>query len=378
MRGMRIGIDARCLESHWNIGGPARYLINMLKFWLKMAPEHRYVLFFQNRVPQADFLEQENVERVLIKGPRLLKRRRIVGEQLLMPFAIKNSRLDVFFAPWYSAPLVTFGVKSVVGAWDISCNTHPSHHKMADIVSFGFFMPRSCRKAAGLLTCSQYDGQQIEKYFDIPAERICVVPFAADDKFTPIDNPEHLRAFRRKYGFPERYILSMGIIITRRNVDVIIDAFIDIHEKYPDVGLVVVGRNVTVPFVDIERKMKLLIDKGRGFYLTRAPEEDIVDFYRAAWYYICTSTVDGESLMLKEAMRCGTPVVTSPLLKETVGGNAVILEDPTDRPQTAETLERVIVAPELRDQFGQEGLRWIRTLSWEKVAEKSLRFIETC
>jgi len=328
-------------------------------------------------LPRADFLEQENTERVRIKGPRLLKRRRIVGEQLLMPFAIKNNKLDLFFTPWYSAPLVTFGVKTVVGAWDIACNTHPSHYKLSDLISFGLFMPPSCRRAAGLLTCSQFDSSQIQKYYGIPAERICVVPFAADDKFAPSDDPEHLRAFRRKYGFPERYILSMGGITRRRNVDVLIDAFMDIHEKYPDVGLVVVGRNITVPFVDIEQKMKPLIDGGSGFYLPRTPEEDIVDFYRAAWYYICTSTVDGESLMVKEAMKCGTPAITSPLLKETVGGNAVILEDPTDRRQTAELLERVIATPELRDQYAQDGLRWVRTLSWEKVAEKSLRFIES-
>ena len=82
--------------------------------------------------------------------------------------------------------------------------------------------------------------------------------------------------------------------------------------------------------------------------------------------------------MLKEAMRCGTPIVTSPLLKETVGGNAVILEDPTDRQQTVQVLERVITDPGLRDQHSKDGLRWINMLSWEKVAEKSLKFIENC
>ena len=145
----------------------------------------------------------------------------------------------------------------------------------------------------------------------------------------------------------------------------------------PDVGLVVVGRNITVPFVDIERKMKPLIDMGKGFYLPRAPEEDIADFYRAAWYYVCTSTVDGESLMLKEAMKSGTPVLTSPLLKETAGGNAVILEDPTDRRQTAQLLERVITDLALRNQYSQNGLNWTRTLSWENIAKKSLMFIES-
>lgn len=81
--------------------------------------------------------------------------------------------------------------------------------------------------------------------------------------------------------------------------------------------------------------------------------------------------------MLKEAMKCGTPVVTSPLLEETAGGNAVMLEDPTDRQQTAQILDRVLTDYGLRNQFSQDGLRWINTLSWEDVAEKSLKFIES-
>jgi glycosyltransferase involved in cell wall biosynthesis len=372
---MKIGIDARCLE--WNIGGPARYLINMLKLWPQLSRKHKYVLFFQNHIPEADFLNNELFEKVLIAGPKLFKSRRIVGEQLLMPFAIKKHKIELYFTPWYSIPLVPLGVKTVIGAWDIACSTHPHHYTILDRISFGIFVPRSYKKADGLLTCSNFDAQQIISYCNIPPERFCVVPYATDDKFAPTDDSEHIKAFRKKYGFPERYILSMGIIIPRRNVDVVVDAFNDICNKYSDMGLVVVGRNVTVPFVDIKNKMKPLIDKGRGFYFSRVSEEDIVDFYRGAWYYVCTSTVDGESLMLKEAMKCGTPVITSPLLMETVGWNALMLEDPTDRKQTAEVLQRAITDSKLREHYSVEGKKWVDALSWKKVAEKSLRFIES-
>ena len=51
-------------------------------------------------------------------------------------------------------------------------------------------------------------------------------------------------------------------------------------------------------------------------------------FIRPLTSYICTSTVDGEALMLKEAMQSGTPVITSPLLKEAIGGNGLIIDDP--------------------------------------------------
>jgi len=372
---VRIGIDARCLE--WQEGGPARYLINMLKIWPQINREHRFVLFFQNYIPEDDFLKNERFEHVLIKGPKLLKTRRILGEQLLMPFSIKQSKLDLFFTPWYSAPLVSYCPKTVVGCWDVSCKTHPSHYTLLEKISFGIFPPLSCRQADGVITCSQYDAGQIEHHYGITSERICVVRFAADDKFKPANDPKQLDSFRSKYGFPQKYILSMGIIIKRRSVDVIIDAFKDIYRNYPDVGLVVVGRNATVPFVDIEAKMRPLIKEGRGFYLLRAPEEDIVNFYRGAWYYICTSTTDGESLMLKEAMKCATPVITSSLLKETVGGNAVILEDPTDQKQTADVFRRIIPNNSLRTHYANEGQKWMQSLSWGIVAQKSLEFLET-
>jgi len=371
---MRIGIDARCLE--WQRGGPARYLINMLKYWPKMSGKHKFILFFRNNVPEDDFLRNELFEHVAIKGPWFLKTRRIVEEQLLMPNAIKKNKIDLFFTPWYSAPLFNNGVKTVIGLWDISSTTHPSHFSLLERISFGYFAPQSSKRAAGVLTCSKYDARQIERYYGIPSERICVVPYAADDKFTPTDEA-HLESFRKKYGFPDRYILSMGIIIKRRDIDVKIDAFGDIHEEYPDVGLVVVGRNATVPFVDVEKKLKPLMEKGRAFYLERALEQDLADFYRAAWYYTCTSTTDGESLMLKEAMKCGTPVITSPFLMETLGGNAVLLQDPTDRKQTAAVFRKVLSDPQLRMDYSTKGMKWIQGLSWEKVAADSLMFLES-
>lgn len=372
---MRIGVDARCLE--WTTGGPARYVINVLKRWPAMNPGHRFVLFWQNGVPDGDYLRHPAFEHVIIGGPRLLTRRRIVAENLILPFAVRRAKLDVLFSPWYSAPLVTFGVKTVIGAWDITCNTHPSHYTLPDLIGFGLFMPPTCKAAAGLLTCSEYDGRQLQKHFHIPEGRIKVVPYAADDRFSPAPEAD-VTAFRRKYGLPDRYLLSMGIIIKRRNVDVVIDAFNEIHERHPDVGLVVVGRNVTVPFIDVEQKLRPMIAKGRAMYLPRAPEEDLANFYRGAFYYVCTSTVDGESLMLKEAMKCGTPVVTSPLLEVTVGGNAVILQDPTSRAETAAVLDHLLSHPELRDEYRVRALTFANSLSWDTVAGNSLRFIEEC
>lgn len=372
---MRIGIDARCLE--WQRGGVARYLINMLKLWPKMTNRHQFVLYFQNRIPKDDFLKNCLFEHKKIRGPRLLKTRRIIAEQLLMPFQIRQDELDLFFATCYSAPLLYNYPKTVVAVWDISYTTHPGHYALAMRIALSFFSRHSCRRAAGVITCSPFDARQIERYYRISRERICTLQLAADDKFQPLKDEKPLRDLRRKYNLPNRYLLSLGAIYNRRNVDVIIDAFKDVYCDYPDIGLVVVGRNHTRPFVDIASRMKSLIKDGRGQYLPWIPEEEIVTLYGGAWYYICVSTVDGESIMLKEAMRCGTPVITSPLLEESVGKFAVILRNPSSRRETAKIFHRIIPSRKLRERCAHEGYKWVQQMSWTKVAQESLEFLET-
>jgi glycosyltransferase involved in cell wall biosynthesis len=371
---MRIAIDARCLE--WQRGGVARFLMNMLKYWPDMAAEHRFVLYFQNRIPEDDVLRHPHFEARVIRGPKWLKGHRILAEQILLPREIRRDNPDRLLATWYTAPLLNSCIKTVVAAWDISYSTHPAHYTLAERISLGFFSRRACRQAAGVLTCSPFDGRQIEQYYGIPRDRICVLQLAAEEQYRPPDDPGRIEALRRKYNLPARYILSLGVIYNRRNVDVIIEGFKSVYRDFPDVGLFIVGRNMTVPRADIEGAMADLTAQGRGLYLPWIAEDEIVDLYGGAWYYICTSTVDGESIMLKEAMRCGTPVITSPMLEESVAGLAVIVEDPTDRAQMAEVLRKALSSPDVRHDLAGRGLTWVQQWHWKRVAEDTLRFLE--
>lgn len=372
---MKIGIDARCLE--WERGGVARILGNMLRIWPTITDKHVFCLYFENKIPDDDYLRCSFYRHRIISGPQFLKRHRMLCEQLFLPFAIRRDKPDLYFAPFYTAPLYCPCPKMVVAAWDISYTTHSAHFHWRHGLETSVFSRIACRRAAGVITCSPYDGRQIEKYYGVPSERIRVLQLAADDKFRRPDDHGAAEALKRKYNLPKRYILAMGPIFNRRNVPVIIDAFKEICRDFPDVGLVVAGRNSTSPRIDIEERMKSLTERGRGIYISWVPEDELALFYAGAWYYICTSTVDGESLMLKEAMICGAPVITSHLLEETIGGNAVILNDPTSVHETAAVLRKVLLATEDdRQKNARKGQEWVSSLSWEKVARDCLKFIE--
>jgi glycosyltransferase involved in cell wall biosynthesis len=349
----------------------------MLKIWPLITDRHRFVLYFQNHIPEDEFLRNPLLELKVVPGPCWLKKKRIVVEQLLMPGVLRRDKLDLYFATWYTAPVLFSGSKTVVAAWDISYSTHPEQYRLMDRIALSPFSRHACRVADGVITCSFFDGMQIERHYGIPRDRICVVQLAPEENFKPLSDPSNLTDLRKKYNLADKYILSLGVIYSRRNVDVIINAFKQVYDKYPDTGLVVIGRNRTAPFVDIQSMMNPLVQGGRGLYLPWLPEDELADMYRNAWWYICTSTCDGESVLLKEAMSCGTPVITSPMLKESVGDSAIIIRDPTSIAETTEVFNRVIHSQELRNKYSQEGLRWVKQFDWYEVARKSLGFLES-
>lgn len=372
---MKIGIDARCLE--WRRGGVSRYLINMLKLWPQLATRHRFVLYFQNYIPDDEFLRHPIFELKLLKGPKLLRSHRILAEQFLMPSQLKSDNLDLFFATWYSAPLLYRGAKTVVAAWDISYSTHPKHYSWVHRISLGYFSRKSCERAAGVITCSVFDAWQIEKHYAVPSQNILTVFLAADQRFKPERNQFEIDRVREKYKLPARFILSLGVIHNRRNVDVIINSFVHLKGEFPGFSLVVIGRNSTLPYIDIEGMMKPMVQEERALYLSWFEDEDLPALYQAAHSYICTSTVDGETIMLKEAMQSGTPVITSPLLKGTIGGHGLIIEDPESIENTSDVL-RIAMDQDLeRDQRIEDGIKWNRRISWRRVADESLAFLES-
>jgi glycosyltransferase involved in cell wall biosynthesis len=370
---LKIGIDARCLE--WQRGGVARYLINVLLHWQKVTADIKFILYFENQIPEDDFLKSPLFDLKVIGGPKILKSSRFFAYLLLMGVQARNDKVQIFFSPWYILPFFLGGIKTIVAAWDISYSTHPTHFPFKTRFTTAIWSRLSCRRANGVITCSDYDAGQISKFYKIEINKICVVYLAADARFTNIISQEKINFVRKKYKLPDKFLLSLGAIYTRRNLDVVIKAFEKLPNEYAEFSLVVVGKNVTRPYLDIEKLMNSLILSGRGVYLPWIEDDHLPYIYQSAYAYICTSTVDGETIQLKEAMKSGIPVVTSALLDRSIGGNGFIINDPTNINETVATFKSLF---DYNGQFGdliESGLEWNKKITWESIADRSLTFI---
>jgi glycosyltransferase involved in cell wall biosynthesis len=368
-----IGIDARCLE--WKRGGVANYLANLLKHLPDLAEGYRFFLYFENRIPSDDFLQRSIFTLRIVRGPRLIKKNTTLSYLFLMSREARKDNLSLFLSTWYCSPFFMGEIRTVVAAWDISYTTHPSHFPFRTRLVTSFLSRKSCKESSGVITCSDYDADQISKYYGVNRGNICVVYLAADDRFNEKLRCEQLAEFRQKYQLPDKFILSFGAIYNRRNVDVIIKSFEKIQNSHPGFGLVVVGKNATNPIIDIGMMMSPLIKQGRGAYIEWMDDLDLPYLYQAAYAYICTSTVDGETIQLKEAMKSGIPVITSPLLERTIGGNGFIIGDPTSITETSEMLARVMAINGEFEQIVNSGIKWNNTINWRTISEKSFFFI---
>ena len=112
---MRIGIDAR--ELCGRPTGVGRHLAGLLGAWAHdpAASMHTFVLYAPQAVP-APLL---NVEMQVVPGSGGTK-----WEQLSLARSVRRGELDVFFAPGYTAPLVS-NTPTVLLVHDISFVAHP-------------------------------------------------------------------------------------------------------------------------------------------------------------------------------------------------------------------------------------------------------------
>lgn len=176
----------------------------------------------------------------------------------------------------------------------------------------------------------------------IPAEKITVVYEGVDQLYKP-QEPDQVEKFRQEYGLPSEFILGIGGVGERRNLDRVREAV----KGYP---LVVSGQ--TIPYLPAE-KMPLL--------------------YAAAKILLYPSLYEGFGLPILEAMAVGTPVVTSNVsAMPEVGGEAALFVDPEDVEEIGDKVKEVMEDRELREDMGRKGLKQAKKFSWEKCAKETV------
>src|SRR4051795_8238901 len=161
-------------------------------------------------------LPQLEPERYLVMRPppALSKRPGQAWEQLLLPALAGRCRAAAVYNPANLAPLVW--PRNVVQIHDAVALRHPEWYSPAYVRWQRAMMPRIARRAAMVITVSEFARAELMEFLGVPGERIRVVAGGVDARFAAAVDPEPLL---RRLGLAKPYVLAVGDRGPRKNLD---------------------------------------------------------------------------------------------------------------------------------------------------------------
>jgi glycosyltransferase involved in cell wall biosynthesis len=271
-------------------------------------------------------------------------------EQFSLPRQVTDG--SILWSPANSGPLAT--PNQVLTLHDLSPLQHPEWFKPAYAAWYRLFLPRLVRRVRRIITPSEYVRQAVISSFQLPGERVVVVPGGVDtSRFRKAAPPES-----NAWG---RYILFVGTLEPRKNLATLLAAWKQIEKFHADVCLVLAGGEGRV-FSSVHFAQDIPRVKFTGY----AAEEALPGLYAGAEVFVLPSFDEGFGLPVLEAMACETPVVVSRCgaLPE-VAGNAGLFIDPHQAEDLAGALNNCLSDANLRRALAEGGLQQAQRFSWQ-------------
>jgi glycosyltransferase involved in cell wall biosynthesis len=358
MKRPRIAIDA--VELQGKPTGVGRYLHNLLTSWSHMEAEVDWLLYHTDELtwplPDDSRFSYEFVPAGFLKAGWY-------QQQRMLARLLNRDKPDLFFAPAYTLPLGWRG-NSVLAVHDLSYEAHPEWYGRLHGLRMRSLSRRSCRKAARIITGTEFSRDELMRHYQIAAGKIAVIHHSVSS--------EHLTETLPTPPEPDqRYVLMLGTIFERRFPMQVLDAFQLLKDE--GVKLVVVGDDRRSGGADFRSEIE---SRQLGDYVSWRRYVDDVELPRlisnaAAMLYL--SAYEGFGLPPLEAMARGVPAVVSDrgALREIYGDTAALVEK--EEPEIiAAVIRRLINHPEEWLERSRKGFELAQRLNAESMAEKTL------
>lgn len=371
----RIGIDARF---YGPIGkGLGRYVERLILHLERLESDLEFVIF----------LRAENWNVYNPSSPRFTKARApfawySLDEQVRYPLLLAKHRLDLVHFPHFNVPLWYRG-KFIVTIHDLILTKFPTErastlgptvYRIKHAAS-QFVLQSAVRRAARVVTVSNFSKQQIQETLGVPGDRISVMyegcePLAPE---TAVEPP------RYGPGWPERFVLYVGNAYPHKNLETLLAAWELIRKRGRSESLVLVGK----PDYFFNRLRQQVLDSGldRGkapvIFPGYVTDGQLRWLYRRAGAYVFPSLMEGFGLPGLEAMSEGTPVLAANAssLPE-IFGNAAAYFRPHDPKNIADQIETVLDSDSVRGQLIDRGRKRAQQYRWETMARQTLALYE--
>jgi glycosyltransferase involved in cell wall biosynthesis len=364
---LHIAIDAHSVGTE--LGGNESYATNLIEALAEVDQTNLYTLYvtkqaaidrFDNRWPNF------KVKQTLPHAP-------LVRIPLTLSRELRRHPVDVLHVQYTAPPFAPCPVVTTIH--DLAFEHLPETFNRRSWMQLRLTVRRTARRAAHIITVSEYSRRDISKTYGIAPKRITVTPEAAPPHFAPVTNETELKKIRESYGIRKDYILSLCSIQPRKNLVRLIEAYSCLRRVRPEVKLpqlVLAGKRGWLDNETFRAAEQNSLDKDILF-TGYVPERNLPALYSGAVCFVYPSYFEGFGLPVVEAMQCGVPVIAGnrTSLPEVVG-EAGLLFDPFDTQALVEALTQVIDDSECRAALRAKGLKRAGDFNWKTTAHLTL------
>jgi glycosyltransferase involved in cell wall biosynthesis len=358
-QGSIIGIDASRSVSAQPTGTElySRYLIEAL---LDRAPDRFSFRLYFNQAPQSEIRSQKS-EIKIIPFPRLWTHLRLSTEMIAY-------RPDLLFVPAHVLPII-HPRRSVVTVHDLGYLYFPEAHPPRQ----RWYLDRSTRwhtrTAAHLLADSAATKRDLINRYNAEPDTITVAYPGLDPAIRRVEDPAEIARVKAKYHIDGVYLLYLGTIQPRKNLQRLIGAFSQLQAAIGQ--LLLAGK----PGWYSDQLLQQASDHVHFIGYVEAADKNAL--LSGATAFVFPSLYEGFGFPVLEALTCGVPVLCSNTssLPE-VAGDAAVLVNPLEVDSIAHGLHEITTNEDLRKKLIEIGYRQAQTFTWQACADSVLEVFE--
>jgi glycosyltransferase involved in cell wall biosynthesis len=371
---VRIALNAQLLSSaaSYRAAGINRVLHQLLAELPSVPGDEQYLVYAPHSEANRRLLRAPRVNARLTRLPVDRPPVRIAWEQTVLPVELLREGADLLHALGFVSPIAWRG-RTVVTVYDLSFLRFPETFNRSNRMYLGNFTPPSLRRADRVITISEETRRDVIELCGVAPERVTPILLAADERFRAAA-PDAVRAFRRRQGLPDRFVLYQGTLQPRKNVETLVRAYARLRGQGSDDHILVLAGPRGWQYEPI---FELIRQLGLEPYVTFpgfVPDDELALWYSSAAVFAFPSRYEGFGLPLLEAMACGAPVVSSSAssLPEVVG-DAGVLVDPSDVEGLCSALCQLLEDEPRRQALAAAGRVRAQTFSWRRTASETVQ-----
>jgi len=376
--------------------GVSEYTVNLLFAIFQQDKKNNYKLFYNSyhdvsaRIPKFNF---PGVKTIKLDYPNKILNYCLFKIFKLPKIDKKIGGADIFWLPNFNFIALSENCRKIVTVHDLSFLRYPHYFsRRHNFWQKNINVKKLLRSADKIISVSDNTRLDVCELCRVSPKKIKTIYSGISAKYRLIDAADPYRQeVKKKYQLPDKFMLFLGTIEPRKNIEGIIEAYKYFRgNEHSDLihfaGQAEVKNNI-IKLVIAGRPgwgYKSVYERARASKYSRdiiftdyISDEDKPYLYNLAMMFIYPSFYEGFGFPPLEAAACGTPSIASNCssLPE-IMGNAAILVDPFNISDIAHAMANLAYDINLRASLSQAGLERAKQFSWEKCAREVIEMFE--